>query len=316
MKIVLSLYLVLIVLSGCASEPSKEAPTGQPSFPTPGITSIASPSPSTAASPSPTRASVTLSTTTPTLYTVVLNDNLSSIAKKFGLTLEELLAANPTIGSQPLTVGTILTIPTGQSSSTESTVTPIPLAIQQVQCYPNLDGSLYCLALLKNEYAETLQNLSGSIELVAQDGTILDSQIAHSPLDLLPPGKSIPISVLFPAPILQGSQPQARIITASLLPSPGSTYPAISIISNLVEIDWGGLNAHVSGKTALATSGLKASRVWILAIAYDQEGKLVGFSRWESKTNLSFPDHLPFDFSVSSLGPPIEHVDLLVEAVK
>jgi LysM repeat protein len=313
----LAFVLGLVFLSGCANGLSNTStPTGEPASSTPRFIPSSSPSPTATSNPSPTLEFVNIPTPTLTLYTVVINDNLTSIAKKFNITLEELLAANPKIGSQALTVGTVLTIPTSQVSSSVPTATPVPVTLQQVQCYPNQDGSLYCLALLKNDHPETFQNLSVLITLVGPDGTILNSQTAYSPLDLLPSGKSIPMITLFQAPVPQNWQPQARLLTASLLLSANSLYPSISLQNSLVEVDWGGLNARIRGQAFLSASNLKASRVWVLAVAYDQVGNVIGFTRWESNFTLSYPDHLSFEFTVASLGPQIDHVDLLVEAAK
>lgn len=317
MQKILAFALGMVFLSGCASGlANTSTPTGEPARTTPLYVSSFSPSPAVTADPSPTLEVVNIPTPTLTLYTVALNDNLTSIAKKFNITLEELLAANPKIGSQALTVGTVLTIPTGQASASEPTATPVPVTIQQVKCYPNQDGSVYCLALLKNDHPETLQDLSVLITLVDTDGTILNSQTASSPLDLLPSGKSIPLIALFKAPVTQNWQPQARLLTASFLRSAVAPYPSISLLNSLVEVDWGGLNARIHGQAVLSASGLQASRVWVLAVAYDQVGNVIGFTRWESNSTLSFPDQLSFEFSVASLGPQIDHVELLVEAAK
>lgn len=317
MRKIYTFFLGLVFLSGCASGlPKTSTPTEESASFTPIIIPSSSPSPAATSDPSPTLEFINIPTPTLTLYTVVLNDNLTSIAKKFNITLEELLAANPKIGSQALTVGTVLTIPTGQVSASERTATPVPVTIQQVQCYPNQDGSFYCLALLKNDHPETLQDLSVLISLVGSDGTILNSQTAYSLLDLLPPGKSIPLIALFQAPIPQNWQPQTRLLTASFMRSTGSFYPSITLLNNLVEVDWGGLNARIHGQAVLSASNRQASRVWVLAVAYDQVGNVIGFTRWESNSSLSYPDQLSFDFSVASLGPQIDHVEVLVEAAK
>jgi LysM repeat protein len=255
-------------------------------------------------------------TATPNLYTVELNDTLTGIARKFNITPEELLAANPSAGSQALTVGQVLTIPTRQETSAVPTATPWPVTIQQTQCYPNQDGSLWCLALLKNEYAETLQNLSVVISLQDSSGKPLSSLPAYAPLDLLPSGKSIAIGALFPAPILDGYRSQVHLLSASLLASTDNRYPSIHLQNNLVQVDWGGMSARVSGQAVLNPQSGDASRVWILGVAYDQSGNVIGFRRWESNNPLSSADVLSFDFLIASLGPEIDHVELLVEAAK
>ena len=75
---------------------------------------------------------VRLPTPTPIIYEVVENDTLTGIALKHSISLEDLIAANPGIDPNFLTIGLTLTIPLkGIVSSTLPTSTPIPLSIQQ-----------------------------------------------------------------------------------------------------------------------------------------------------------------------------------------
>jgi hypothetical protein len=57
------------------------------------------------------------------------------------------------------------------------------------------------------------------------------------------------------------------------------------------------------------TGGQGADLVWVLAVAYGEDGQVVGFRRWESAG-----DEDEFEFWVYSLGPEIARVELLVEA--
>ncbi len=315
MKKFLILILMLSSLGACTNE--------QSSNPTP-ISIILSPSPllEITSTPSPSATidlihpSVTeiLPTPTPILYTVEQNDTLIGIARKFHITLEQLISANPLFGSQVLTVGLLLVIPPEQNVESEPTATPWPVSIQQNPCYRNLDGSLWCLVLLKNEYAETLQNLSIVISLLDSNNEVVSSKTAYAPMDMLPPGKSVALGALFHEAIPDGYHPQTQLLSASLLPSTDKRYPLVHLQNNLVQVKWGGMSARVSGQVVLDLQSDAAERVWILAVAYDQSGTVIGFRRWESNNPLSPKDILFFDFEVSSLGPDIDHIELLVEA--
>jgi hypothetical protein len=54
--------------------------------------------------------------------------------------------------------------------------------------------------------------------------------------------------------------------------------------------------------------------IWVLAVAYDKNGQLVGFQRWEAGEPLVAGESLPFNFLVSSMGPAIDRVEFLTEA--
>jgi len=309
----LILILTLVLLGACTNG---QTPTslGDISSPIPLLVVTSTSSPSATISPIPPSVTKILPTPTPNLYTVEQNDTLTGIARKFNISLEELVAANPSVGSQALTVGFELIIPPQQKAESEPTATPWPVSIQQTQCYQNQDGSLWCLVLLKNEYAEALQNLSIGISLLDSTGKVASDQTAYAPLDLLPPGKSIALGALFTAPIPAGYSTQTQILSASRSPSTDKLHPLVRFQNYLVQVDWGGLSARVSGQVVLDMRSDSANRIWILAVVYDRSGNVIGFRRWESIDPLTPEDVLSFEFGVSSLGPEIDHIDLLVEA--
>jgi LysM repeat protein len=317
MKKFLILILMLGLLGACTSElSSTPTPIGIISSPSPLLVLSSTPSPSATIDPIFLSATEILPTPTPILYSVEQNDTLTDIARKFKISLEELVFANPSVNSQELIVGLVLVIPPQQKIESQPTVTPWPVSIQQTQCYQNLDGSLWCLALLKNENAETLQTLSVVISLLDSAGKVVNNKTAFNTLDLLPSGKSIAIGAFFAAPVPDDFRSQTQLLSASNLPSSDKDYPPIHLQNNLVQVDWSGLSARVSGQVVLDLRSDAADRVWILAVAYDQSGAVIGFRRWESNNPLSPADVLSFDFGVSSLGPEIDHIDLLVEAAR
>ena len=89
-----------------------------------GDTADRSPSPSLASStatPSPT----TPPAPTPQVYTVAQGDTLTRIAKKFGLTLDQLMAANPQIKNpNKIAIGDQITIPTSAPEDTLGAESP------------------------------------------------------------------------------------------------------------------------------------------------------------------------------------------------
>ena len=256
-----------------------------------------------------------LPTPTPTLYTVVLNDTLIGIARKFKVNLEELLTANPKAANGPLLVGMTLTIPAGQGSTGPSTPTPVPVEIQQVNCFKNQDQTWWCLALVRNNSEFAIQNISAQIFLT-QVGTQSDPQTVFSPLDILPPGKSVALGVLFPANTSNKIIPAIQVLTASSLESPLGAYPLVQVDRLLVQVDWKGSNAKVSGQVRLTDPNARAGEIRLLGMAFDKNGNLVGFKLWDSTVELNGGNSLPFEINVSSLAGSIDHVELLAEAEK
>jgi hypothetical protein len=74
-----------------------------------------------------------------------------------------------------------------------------------------------------------------------------------------------------------------------------------------IEISDAGSSARIAGQAKIAGEQ-PAGEVWVLAVAYDVEGNVVGVRRWEGLAETQF------EFWVYSLGPEIAEVKLLVEA--
>ena len=252
---------------------------------------------------------------TPTIftYTVVAGDTLSSIAKRNGVSLEALLAANPGISPTALSLGTKLVIPAGGQVPAEATPTAVPLPLRQAFCWPETSGGLWCFALVQNEYADTLENLSAQFALLDSNGQELANQVAYGLLDILPPGAAMPLAAHFPPPVTAGISAAVQILTANrILPGDARYLPA-SLDNTLVSVEASGRSAVVTGRALMTGTGT-ANTLWILATAFDATGNVVGVRRWESGTALSAAAPVPFDFQVSSLGPAISRVEFLAEA--
>ena len=136
---------------------------------------------------------------TPFAYEVQAGDTMSGIAFKFGVSLDELIAANPDISPNSMSIGTTLNIPSNPANPTgASTSTPVPAPVKQIECYPTADKGMWCFVLVHNDSTDVIENLSAQVTLVDASGQTLASAQALSPLNILPPGTSLPLMVFFP----------------------------------------------------------------------------------------------------------------------
>ena len=297
---------LLLALAACGQKP-EATPTLAPAVPY--QTAVPTQTPSQI----PVLPKISRPTPTVFTYTVVQGDTLSSIAQRHNVSLESLLAANPGISATALSIGTKLVIPTGSQVTSEPTVTPAALPVQQALCWPEATGGLWCFALLKNDYAETLENLSAHFALFDLTGQELASQSAYGLLDILPPGAAMPLAAHFAGPVQANATLRVQVLTAIRLVPGDTRYLPVRLENTLVSLDASGRTSEVSGRVLLAGPGT-ANTLWVLASAYDGSGNVVGMRRWESAAALKTDTPISFDFSVSSVGPPIARVEFLAEA--
>ena len=168
--------------------------------------------------------------------------------------------------------------------------------------------------LVSNDTPAIIENVTAQVTLVDSTGVALASKTALLPLDILPPGASLPLSVLFPPPLPLDAKPQVQILTAIRLLPGDSRYLPTQVQETLTEVSWSGRSAEVHGKVRVQEGSGDAAVVWIAAVAYDASGAVVGWRRWESSGGLTAGSSLPFELMISSVAGPIERVDLTVEA--
>jgi hypothetical protein len=70
----------------------------------------------------------------------------------------------------------------------------------------------------------------------------------------------------------------------------------------------------VQGQIGPSVGEPTAGLIWLVAVAYDADGQIVGFRRWEWRGSISAGAFQPFAIIVYSQGPAIDHVEMLVEA--
>jgi hypothetical protein len=299
--------LLLFGLAACGGTSADPTPAAPPNL-EPYRTSTPVPT----LTPIPPLIEVLLPTPTPVTYTVKSGDTMGVIARSYGVTLDELISANPGVNANILSVGTVLIIPIGSIPS-EPSPTPAALTVRQARCWSEVSGGMWCFGLVQNEYGAPLENLSVQFMLLDSSGNAVTSQIAFGLLDILPAGKSMPFATHFSPPVDTSLVPRVQVLTAILLMPDDTRYLLVALQNILVQVDSSGLSAQVTGQ-AVSTGSAAANTVWVLGTAYDVNGNVVGVRRWEASYVLDGGGSMQFSFTVSSVGPAIDHVDLLVEA--
>ena len=304
------IFFAVIFLASCASTPTETIVAANGLRPYLTATPSLTPAPDSQI----VYADTPLPSPTPFIYEVKQGDTMSEIAERFHISLDALRAANPNISPSTLSIGQKLNIPSAPQTLTEGTPTPAPFTIQQIACHPTLDQGMWCFILARNDFPEFMENIAAQVTLLNASGNVIASEPASLPLNILPPNQSLPLAVFFAPPIPADAAARVQTLTSVRLLSNDARYLPATINNTLVQVDWSGKIARVSGQVALPVESKAATLVWVAAVAYDESNRVVGVRRWESAAGLAGGGSLPFAFNVSSLAGSITRVEFAVEA--
>lgn len=293
-----------MILAACTAAPTENADIPLQPYAT--RTPIATNTPNVLViveTPMPTR--------TMQVYVVESGDTISGIAEKFNIPQSDLIAANPGVDPNTLAIGQTLFIPDPSAQlAAASTPTPVPAPVTQAVCHPSADAGLWCFALIQNNTSEHLENVSAQITLVDDTNNALASQTAFPILEAIPPSSSLPVYVYFPnAPA--NAAPRIQLLSA--MQGSASRHLPVMLNNTVAQIDWDGRSALASGWVILPAESNAASQIWVAAVAYDENGTVVGVRRWEGGA-LQPGGSIRFEFVVASLGGVIEAVEFFAQA--
>jgi len=259
----------------------------------------------------------TAPTSTPTIHVVAAGEFMSSIALRYGVETAAIMAANPQINPNAMSVGIKLTIPSQSGAGfTGTNATPVPMTIGPLNCTRSREGGIWCFLLIKNNLNYPVENILARIVLGnSQAGQVVD-QLTTAPLNILYPGKALALSAYFPTPVPDPFQTSFEMISALQVQDGSSRYLDTKLENQQINIDSNALSARVYGEVSLTDTSVSANQVWAAAIAYDVQGMVVGVRRWESAAPLTGGQKISFSFQVYSTGAEISSVDILIEARK
>ncbi len=284
----------------------------------------ATPSPIPTGYKTPTHTPSPTPTFTPVYYTIGEQDDMFGVSLRYGISLESLKTANPSVNPYAMGVGTTLLIPITPTIGLPPTQTPAaPEAAQtpitqneslQTDCYPDGAGGIVCFAVFKNTAAEPLENVSAMVTLTDSENGTARSQIAIMPLNILQAGAAMPLITTFQPPT-----PEAFLVSAALdyslpVPEGDDRYLATSIEKNTYTPAPDGRSALVSGQVRFPETTVGVKSLWVLAVAYSPDGKVVGVRRWEAQPPIAFDAIIPFSMTVYSMQGQIADITLFAEA--
>lgn len=307
--------LATLALSACAQRGAVEI--------TPSLTlrpyDTSTPTATLTAAPSPrgTEQSL-LPTPTPFVHVVQEGETLLEIALTYGVSLDDLLAGNAGIDPRFLSIGQQLRIPgpDGQPADTLlPTSTPIPLQVVGESCYPSANGGLWCVLTLYNDTDQAVEGLSAQLRLIGETGDVISRDLAFAPINLMAPGKHMPLVHYRPPPAPALATPQFSLISAIGSVASSERYAE----AELTDLTVGALSrpGHWEVQAQLRAQGQEDAgeqRAAVLALGLDRAGEVVAFAKWEAEGESGPPWDIKLE--LFSLGPPIEEIELSPEVAQ
>jgi LysM repeat protein len=312
MKSCYSLIIVLALLAGCAPL-TKNEQSGEVQLTPWNTATVNAPAP-TAAPEHSAATPVPASTPTPTIHIVALGETISSIALRYGLNMNAVLAANPEIDPYALIVGNQVLIPLGNAQTQIGiTAESLSLKMSEPECSQTPERGLWCFAMISNPLSEAAANLAVTFTLMNSAAEEVARQTVPAILNKLDPGDSLPAVAFFAAPVPGESKVSASLASAFPASQSEKTYFPVDTGNPLIEL--GGRLARVSGEAIIAADPGKTVDVWVAALAYDLQGNLLGVRRTESRVTLEHGKNLIFNLNVYSSASEISSVVVKAEAL-
>ncbi len=239
---------------------------------------------------------------------------MGGIAYRYRVRLEALQELNPDVNVHAMSVGTVLLIPHSTEAPPDQipSPTPVVLSLSPVTCHTTKEGGAWCFMRATNDRDAAVESIAAIVRLADENAENVISQVAAAPLDLLPPGKSLPLAVYFPPPLPSPYQVTAELLTALPLADTGERYLPVEVGEITTEIAQDGLSAAVRG--VLVVEQGEAAQVRLSAVVFDEAGAVVGVRRWESTAAATDGQPLSFQLTIYSAGGKIDRVEVIAEA--
>jgi len=315
-KKILCLLVCSFVIAGCTPDTSSDL-----LLPTQTLRAYLSPTPAfreaVTQAPFP-QPSAPAATPTPWVHIVKPDDTLLGIAARYGVELADLLAANPEIDPRFLTLDTEILIPVEGTSLNEAlsaAATPFPLPVEDVICYQTFGSELWCITEVYNDSDQSMEGIAAEIFLYSGSGDLIVSQPVYTPLNILPPGASMPLAAGFQfLPAEDFSFSSMELTSAFPANQVEERYLLIEAVEEELLFSEQKTRVEWKGELQLQEGAEESTiRASLLLIAFGENGRAVGFRKVELE-NLEPESSVEVQIAVYSLGPEIQRIEILAEA--
>ena len=244
-------------------------------------------------------------TPTPVIYTIAKGDTLIPIARKFGVTVQEIIDANGIDDPRRLSIGQEIIIPV-QPQETGPTVvptpTPVDLQIQGLAFHRTPLDTLWCMGEVSNISGQPAEEVQVQVSLHDDQGRLLASGAAFTEIDILPDGGRAPFAIHFTGPSLDFAQYQTRLLGGVPSTHLGPRYPDLKVTEDHGE--WLDENNYRVRGQVVNSGQSEAEKVAVIITLYDDEDHVVAARTVDIAAEVFLAGaQAPFEVELTPLGP-------------
>ncbi len=198
------------------------------------------------------------------------------------------------------------------STVTRVIATPLPVSVNSPTCYETPVGSVWCLGLVRNQLAVSIEQVIIRVYLVKADGTPLVTKEIRTARSVLLPGGMSPYGVLFDAMPAESAGPVAALVSAREATGQPSSLVPLEVRD--VRGDPRESGYHVGG-TLANPAGTPVRDLLLVVTLLDANEHVTGFRQmaWPPEQTLGPGDSLPFELDVIPQGRGTTRVEASAE---
>jgi LysM repeat protein len=269
------------------------------------ITPVETPSPTITLTPTPT----------PFIYIVVEGDTLFDIAARHGTTIEAILALNPGLQPELLSIGQELILPEQvrpDPTATSGTANQSSIVISGLVAYRTPTNGIWILGELTNQGGQDLENVQVTVTLLDDAGQSVQEDNIWPATNIIEAGNKAPFGTLvIPAPSVDVS-PDAIVVSADPIIDLGNRYLDFEVANVEAEINGG--QAMIIGEI-VNTGDKNATEIALIVTLYDGEGNVTGYQKSYLDEPLVSGSTTPFEIHVLPPGDMIHDYAFLVQGL-
>lgn len=238
----------------------------------------------------------------------------------YGISLDQLMTANPSVNPNAMSVGGELKIPPPNLTPTPDPLhpplpAPLPLTLSQPACYPEATGGLWCFAEAQNDLTQPVEAVSAQFRVLdTASGTIV-TQDAYAPLQVAGLGMKVPLAAFFPASMPAAGAFAAEVNLLTALPLAESQVRVVpsklTDVQTVLSTD--GSSAQVSGSIQPLTTSPAPTMLVVALTGYDSAGRVSGMRVSQISPLDAGAGTYAFELQVYAIGAPLTSVTVQAE---